>query len=91
MEVLPKPTFHGRVEELAFYNALLRTAAHVVPFDIVQLEQALVHACRFGLSAFDAMHAVAAEAAGCHELVTSEPTSPLFRLRSVRVVSMHSL
>ena len=90
MEILPKPTFHRMREEVAFYEEFFRMNTFVLPFHVDHLEQAFTQACTYGLSAFDALHGVAAQVTNCDELVTSErPTSPLFRLKGVHVVSLH--
>jgi len=91
MEVLPKPTFFRFVEEPAFYDEFFRSASLVLPFNVEHLRQSFEEGCRFGLSAFDAIHLTAATVAGCDGLLTSERlTSPLFRATSLRVISLHS-
>ena len=91
MEILPKPTYFRVVEELALYEEFFRSASLVLSFHAVPLQESLDTACRFGLSAIDAIHLTAAAVSGCEELVTTErPTSPMYRASAVRVVSLQS-
>jgi predicted nucleic acid-binding protein len=92
MEIVPKPTYHRVIEELAFYDEFFRSASTVLPFDAELLNRSFEEACRLGLSAFDAIHLTAAVASGCEEFLTSERmTSPLFRATAVKIVSLHSI
>lgn len=90
LEVLPKPTFQRRLIEIAFYNAFFAMATQSAPITRTLVRLAMRRAEEFGLSAVDALHIAAAEATGAVELVTAErPTSPLSRVTSIRVVSIH--
>lgn len=89
LEALPKPTYYQRSVEAAFYEAFLSSARQITPVtaDLVQL--AFERASAFGLSAVDALHVAAAETTQASELVTTErPTSPLFRVSTIQVVSI---
>lgn len=89
LEVLPKPVFHRRVLEVAFYNAYFATVAQSAPITRALIRLALRRAEEFGLSAVDALHVAAAETTGAVELVTTErPTSPLSRVTSIQVISI---
>ena len=89
LEVLPKPVFHRRVLEVAFYNAYFATVAQSAPITRALIRLALRRAEEFGLSAVDALHVAAAETTGAVELVTTErPTSPLSRGTSIQVISI---
>ena len=80
------------VEELAFYEEFFNTASVVLPFSAEHLQRSFDEACRYGLSAFDAIHLVAATVTGCEEFLTSERiTSPLFRTTALRVSSLYTL
>lgn len=90
LEVLPKPTFQRRLIEVAFYNTFFATAIQSAPISRALVRLAMRRAEAFGLSAVDALHVAAAETTGAAELVTAErPTSPLSRVTSIRVVSLH--
>ena len=89
MEIVPKPTFFGRVAEVRFYEEFFATVTTWVTFEKAHLESAFEEACRSGLSWVDAVHVVIAELSGCEELVTSEkPTSAIHRTSCIRIVSI---
>ncbi|NCC40879.1 MAG: PIN domain-containing protein [Gammaproteobacteria bacterium] len=90
LEVLPKPSFHGKPLELAFMQTLLASAETVpVSADLIQHALALALAGRFDLSPLDALHLAAAAVAGVDELVTLErPEKPICRQTEVRVISL---
>lgn len=90
LEVLPKPTFQRLLIEVAFYNTFFATATHTVSITRTLVRLAMRRAEQFGLSAVDALHVAAAETSGAAELITAErPTSPLSRVTSIHVVSIH--
>lgn len=90
LEVLPKPTYYRRFAEVAFYNAYFAVATRSVAITRPLVGLAMQRAETFGLSAIDALHIAAAETAHADELVTAEkPTSPLMRVLTIRVVSLH--
>lgn len=86
LEVMPKARFHKSIEEIRLYEAYLNKAVIRLPFAAEDGRSAYDLACRLGLSAFDALHLVAARKAGCTEFITSErPTSPIFRFTEMSV------
>lgn len=90
LEVLPKPTFQKRLIEVAFYNTFFTTVSQSASITRTLVRLAMRRAEEFGLSAVDALHVAAAETTGAAELITAErPTSPLSRVTSIRVVSIH--
>ena len=91
LEVLPKPSFHRRQDEVEFMNTILENAAENVPSNTDLTTSAINLAAQYDLTPIDALHAGAAVTAGVDELVTMEkPTKPLCRVTEVRVVSLHS-
>lgn len=91
LEVIPKPTFHERQEEIEFMNVILSSAVENVPSKPELTATAIDLASRYDLTPIDALHAGAAVTAGVDELVTMEkPTKPLCRIKEVKVVSLHS-
>ncbi len=91
LEVLPKPIFHNRREEVEFMQAVFESAAEQVPISRELTEKAIELASRYDLTPLDALHAGAAVIAEVDELVTMEkPTKPLCQVSEVRVVSIHS-
>ncbi len=90
LEVLPKPKYHGRTAEVTFYDGYFATVTQVVPLDSALVQLGMQRAETFGLSAVDALHVAAAETGGAEKLVTAErPTSPLLRVTTIRVTSIH--
>lgn len=90
LEVLPKPIYYRRTAEVAFYNAYFAAASRSVAITRSLVGLAVQRAEAFGLSAVDALHVAAAELAHADELITAErPTSPLLRVTTIRVVSLH--
>lgn len=90
LEVLPKPTFYGRTEELDFMRSCLERAEEI-PSSPPLTERALDLACRYDLSAVDALHVAAAAVGAADELVTLEkPEKPICRVKELRVTSLYS-
>lgn len=58
--------------------------------DDALIRLALQRGAEFGLNGMDALHVATAETTGAAELLTTErSTSPLVRVTTVRVVSLH--
>lgn len=90
LEVLPKPTYHGFRDEVAFYEAFFSNARRVAVSKRL-LEDAVREACQCGLGACDAIHIAAAKRAKCVEFHTTEkPSKPLFRVPGIRIVSLQA-
>lgn len=90
LEVLPKAAYYQRVAEVTFYNEFFAVVTRSVAITRSLVNVALQRAETFGLSAVDALHVAAAEMARADELVTAErPTSPLMRVTTIPVVSLH--
>jgi predicted nucleic acid-binding protein len=89
LEVLPKATFHGRIEEVAFYNLFFTTTTRSIPTSEALLNYALEEACRTGIQGLDAVHIACAVFAGAEEFITSEKSiRPIHRTKLVKVVSI---
>ena len=81
LELLPKPMYFGRAEELQFYQHYLALAVDNVQITPERTQGAFELAARYGLSGPDALQVEAARAAGVLELITSESaTKPIFRV-----------
>ena len=92
LELLPKPVFEKRPIERAFYQAHFEEAVATQPLDEQLGKAAQVLAEKYGLAAVDALHLSAALRAGAEEFYTSEkPGKPLFRVKELKVISLHSL
>lgn len=89
LEVLPKPTFHRKEEEVAFYRAFFDSCVTIVEPSPGLAQEAMREALMCGLSAMDALHVAAASEAGADELVTTEKsTKPIYRTSSVRILGI---
>ena len=92
LEVLPKPTFEKRRAEVEFYANHFNEAADSEPFSAALGEAALELGKKFGLAAGDALNLASAIRQGAEEFITSElPGKPMFRVKELKVISLHSL
>jgi len=90
LEVLPKASFFKRRDEVAFYETYFGGVQRWAPPGADLLEKAFSLGCERGLSALDALHGAAALSVGATELVTTERSnSPLHRLSSIKVTTIH--
>jgi hypothetical protein len=88
LEVLPKPTFHNRQEEIEFMEQILRNAEDV-PASPDLTAKAIELAGKYDMTPVDSLHASAAVAAEVEEMVTLEkPNKPICRVSEVKVVSI---
>ena len=86
LEILPKPTYFGYAEEVAFYEAFFERVQQSVPSSATLVSEAHQEAVEAGLAAVDALHVAAAKRADSEELVTAEKsTKPLFRVIGLAV------
>lgn len=91
LEVLPKPTFHKRQEEIDFMRVIFEAASENVTASPQLTEQAIVMASKYDMTPLDALHIGAAVISGVDELVTMErETKPICKVTEVRVISLHS-
>jgi predicted nucleic acid-binding protein len=89
LEVIPKPTFFQHHEEVQFMEDFIESAALRVESTPSITAQAIALACRYGLSAMDALHAETAIEAKADFFITIEkPTKPLSRIIEIQVVSL---
>lgn len=90
LEVLPKPTFHERNEEVEFMNTVLESAAENVSCDPEVTNKAIELASKYDLAPMDALHVGAALKAQVDEFVTLEKTTkPLCRVSEIKVTSLY--
>jgi predicted nucleic acid-binding protein len=88
LEVIPKPVFHKNSEEVEFMQTIL-DGSEIVTSTPGIMDEAFSLACRYGLSAIDALPISSAITANVDEFVTSEkPEKPFFRVREVWVRSI---
>lgn len=92
LELLPKPTFLKKTEEVDFYNDYFANAVETLETTPMKTSAALDLACEYGLSAVDAIHMQTAVEAGIAEFVTTEKESkPFFRIKNptLQLTSIH--
>jgi predicted nucleic acid-binding protein len=86
LEALPKPLYHKKRDEIAFYEAFFEAVSAWAEPGSELTQNAYDEAARVGLSAMDALHVSAAAAVGADALVTTEKlTNPIHRATLVRV------
>ena len=91
LELLPKPTFEKRRAVLEYYNDHFKQAASEA-FSAELGDAALTLAKKYGLAAMDALHLASAIRQGADEFITGElPGKPMFRVKELKVISLHSL
>ena len=72
LEIIPKPFFNKREEEVAFMEAFFQNAMLCVPPSEKVISKALDFACRYNLKSLDALHISAASEAQVDEFWTLE-------------------
>lgn len=90
LELLPKPIFFKRREEVTFYERIL-SRCECDPVDSALYAAAFDFASRYGLAAADAFNIASAVRLDAVEFLTTElPGKPLFRVKETRVVTLHA-
>lgn len=91
LEVLPKPTFHRREEEVNFMKEVLENEnAENIPCNSEVTRKAIELASKYDISPMDALHIGAAVVSGVNEFVTMEKrTNPLCKVLEIKVVSLY--
>ena len=90
LEVLPKPMFHKRQEEVQFMETVFEKAENwETSPKLTRLSLEL--AAKYDIAPIDALHVGTAVVAGVDELVTLEkPTKPICKVKEVAVKSASS-
>jgi predicted nucleic acid-binding protein len=89
LEVLPKAIYHERYAEAKFYQVFFDAVNHWAIPSAKYIDSALELAQTYGLSALDALHVTAAQSLDADEFITGEkPSSPLFRVPGIKIVSL---
>lgn len=90
LEVLPKPIFYKRQDEVDFMLAVLERAEMICDSnELTKKAESL--AAKYDINALDALHVGAAVIGQVDELVTLErETKPMCRVGEVSVVSLYS-
>ena len=78
--------------ETRFYQSHFAEAIASQPLDQPLGDEAQALAEKYGLAAVDALHIAAALRLGAKEFYTSEkPGKPMFRVKELKIISLHSL
>jgi predicted nucleic acid-binding protein len=92
LEVLPKARFARQSKEEQFYTSHFSEAEAIEPLSTELGREAEKLATRYGLSGPDALQIAAALRHGVREFYTTEKsTKPMFRVKELKVISLHSL
>jgi predicted nucleic acid-binding protein len=92
LELLPKTVFEKRPTEQAFYQAHFRESIASQALDHELADDARRLAEKYGLAAVDALHVAAALRLRAEKFYTAEkPGKPMFRVKELKVISLHSL
>jgi len=90
LEVLPKPTFHRRREEVEFMQSVLDQAENVLSSSDLT-GKSLEFAAKYDMTPIDALHVGASAVAAVDEFITMEkPTKPMCKVLEITVKSLHS-
>ncbi len=90
LEILRKPLFYKRDDEILFMETFCARVNDWVTVDNALVQQALSLAADHDLGAMDALHLAAALIGKAEEFVTLEkPSKPLFRVPGLRVTSLY--
>lgn len=86
LEVLPKPQYNRKQDEVAFYHEFFAAVAVWAEANESLVQSAFDEAVKSGLDALDSLHVASAVAVGADELVTTERrTKPIHRSKLVSV------
>lgn len=91
LETMPQAIFNKHSDEAQFYKDFFGAVDFWVKASAKLLKEAYSVASDFGLTAVDALHIAAALSVEVDEFITAErSTSPLSRVRGVRILSIYS-
>ena len=88
LDLMPKPLFFHKEEEVNFYQRFF-ACAHYLPMTAAVMARARDIAARYGLAAMDAIHIAHAIEAGADELISAEkPSRPMFDVQEAAVLTI---
>jgi predicted nucleic acid-binding protein len=89
LEVIPKPTFNKRNDQVEFYEAFFQSAGSNIEASSRISSEAIRLACHYDLHPIDALHVSTATTSGVEEFITLEKEGkPLSRVKELRVISL---
>ena len=91
LELIPKPAFFKKRDELEFYQIHFAATLAEQPLSTEIADAAFELAKRYGLAGADALNIAAALKLGAEEFITTElPGKPLFRVAGIKVTTLHA-
>ena len=90
LEVLPKPSFHKRTDQVESFSVLFSQAEEIPLEQTAIVNSAIEIAAKHDLTPIDALHISTAIHGNAEEFVTLEkPTKPMFRVVEMNMVSLY--
>ena len=91
LETIPKPTFNKRQEQALIFRTFFEEAPLHAEVSTAVTNLAMKLGCDYDIDPMDALIVSSAIVSGADELITMEkPTKPMFRVKSVKVISLQS-
>jgi len=91
LETIAKPTFNKFNDEVTFMRTIFNKAERIMSSEKLT-KKAVSIACKYDLTAIDALHISAAIMANVDEFITSEKqTKPMFKITELNVISLDSI
>ncbi|MFK0734515.1 MAG: type II toxin-antitoxin system VapC family toxin [Gloeotrichia echinulata GP01] len=89
LEVIPKAIYNRQIKESGFYETFFSGVTYWANDLDKIVQEAYQIAAQYGLAAMDALHVAAALSVGAEEFMTTEKkTKPMFRVSSIKVISI---
>ena len=91
LELMPKPKYFKRLDEVNFYDEFFTSVSNWASADIELVRAAFTEGERYGLSALDSLHVAAAIKLGAKAFVTSEKIkSAIHRFTEIPVITIQA-
>jgi predicted nucleic acid-binding protein len=89
LEVIPKAVYNQKIAEARFYETFFSAVLYWANDVERIMHDAYNIGCQYGLAAIDSLHVAAALSVNAEEFLTTEkPTKPMFRVTSIRIISI---
>ena len=89
LELMPKPLFYRRAEEVDFYADFFGRSQQRLSWNTATLQRAHTLAATYGLAAMDAIHIAFALEAGADQFISAEnSTKPMFAVQEMPVLTI---
>lgn len=91
LEIMPKPKYFKKSDEVNFYDEFFSGVSIWASGDIELVRAAFAEGERYGLSALDSLHVAAALKIGANEFVTNEKKdSAIHRFKAIPVITIRT-